>query len=260
MILAVSTAEQTAVCGPADQASWLCTQTYRITGNKGAAEVADALATPLRIALVLLTAWIVTRVLRKVVEHLVERIRDYGSLATFAATARIPVSDIAKVRRAQRAATVSSVLRNVVSIVVWTIAVVIVLTELGINIAPIIAGAGIAGIAIGFGTQSIVRDYMSGLFVVLEDQYGVGDQVQTVVSNNQAINGTVEWVSLRMTRLRGSDGVTWYVPNGEIRSLGNLSQRQSSIGEPDARRDDPPRLDAGPAAGRDADGGDGVDR
>ena len=85
----------------------------------------------------------------------------------------------------------------------------IVLGELGINLAPLIAGAGIASVVIGFGAQSIVRDYLAGLFMVLEDQYGVGDEIDTGVAT-----GTVEWVSLRMTRLRDADGVAWYVPNG----------------------------------------------
>lgn len=249
MILAASTADQVAACGPTDQANWLCTQTYRVTGNKSAAELADALALPARVALVLVTAWIVTRVMRRVVQHMVERIRDHGSLSVVVANVRMPVSETAKLRRAQRAATVSSVLRNIVSIVVWTIAVVIVLTDLGVNIAPIIAGAGIAGIAIGFGTQSIVRDYLSGLFVVLEDQYGVGDRIETIVANNQAIEGIVEWVSLRMTRIRDDEGVTWYVPNGEVRSVGNRSQQRPSTGQPDARRDD-----AGPSDERPHDG------
>jgi len=249
---AVANADITKTCGPPADQSWLCAQTYRVTGSKGAAEIADALATPLRIVTVLLVAWIITVVLRRTVHRLVERIRDQGSLSVLATTAHLPVSDTTRIRRAQRAATVSSVLRNVVSIVVWSIAVIIVLTDLGVDIAPIIAGAGIAGIAIGFGTQSIVRDYLSGLYVVLEDQYGVGDEIETIVANGIPIHGTVEWVSLRMTRVRGGDGNTWYVPNGEIRAIGNHSQRRPSPGEPDAPRDGPaevPRDGAGSTDG-----------
>ena len=123
-------------------------------------------------------------------------------------------------------------LRNLVSILVWTIAVLIVLGEIGVNLAPLIASAGIAGVALAFGTQSIVRDYLAGIFVVLEDQYGVGDEIDT-----GSATGTVEWVSLRMTRLRDADGVAWYVPNGEIKRVANYSQRQPSAGQPDATRD-----------------------
>ena len=85
-----------------------------------------------------------------------------------------------------------------------------VLDELGVNLAPLLAGAGIAGIALGFGAQSLVRDFLSGLFMLIEDQYGVGDVIDTGVAT-----GTVEGVSLRTTRLRDVDGVVWHVPNGD---------------------------------------------
>jgi small-conductance mechanosensitive channel len=163
---------------------------------------------------------------------MVLRVRDQGSFSLLGASARLPMTETAKLRRAQRAATISSVLRNMVSILVWTVAALIVLGEIGIDLAPLIASAGIAGVALAFGTQSIVRDYLAGLFVVLEDQYGVGDQIDTGVAN-----GTVEWVSLRMTRLRDADGVAWHVPNGEIRRVANFSQRLPSEGQPDATRD-----------------------
>jgi small conductance mechanosensitive channel len=171
-------------------------------------------------------------------------VRDQGSLSLLGTSARLPMSETAKLRRAQRAATISSVLRNLVSIVVWTIAVLIVLGEIGVNLAPLIASAGIAGVALAFGTQSIVRDYLAGMFVVLEDQYGVGDEIDTGVAT-----GTVEWVSLRMTRLRDADGVAWYVPNGEIKRVANFSQRTPSAGQPDAPRD--ADLDEGEGTGVD---------
>jgi small conductance mechanosensitive channel len=243
-ILAVTDAEQRAACGAPSDANWLCTQTLRITGSEGAAEVADALAVPLRIALVLLVAWITTRILKRAIRRMVQRVRDQGSLSLLGTSARLPMSETAKLRRAQRAATISSVLRNLVSIVVWTIAVLIVLGEIGVNLAPLIASAGIAGVALAFGTQSIVRDYLAGMFVVLEDQYGVGDEIDTGVAT-----GTVEWVSLRMTRLRDADGVAWYVPNGEIKRVANFSQRTPSAGQPDAPRD--ADLDEGEGTGVD---------
>jgi moderate conductance mechanosensitive channel len=232
VIVAATDAEQRSACGPPSDAHWLCTQTLRITGSERAAEVADALAVPLRIGLVLLVAWIATRILHRVIRRMVQRVRDQGSLSLLGTSARLPVSETAKLRRAQRAATLSSVLRNLVSILVWTIAVLIVLGEIGIDLGPLIAGAGIAGVALAFGTQSIVRDYLAGVFVVLEDQYGVGDEIDT-----GSATGTVEWVSLRMTRLRDADGVAWYVPNGEIKRVANYSQRQPSAGQPDATRD-----------------------
>jgi small conductance mechanosensitive channel len=93
------------------------------------------------------------------------------------------------------------------------------LSEIGVNVGPIIASAGIVGIALGFGAQSLVSDYLSGVFMVFEDQYGVGDEVDL----GEAV-GTVEAVSLRVTRVRDINGTVWYVRNGEIIRVGNMSQ------------------------------------
>ncbi|HUQ39675.1 MAG TPA: mechanosensitive ion channel family protein [Acidimicrobiales bacterium] len=125
-------------------------------------------------------------------------------------------------RAEQRAATVGDVLASVVAGAVWVLAVFIVLDQLGLNLAPLIAGAGIAGVALGFGAQSLVRDYISGLFLLSEDQYGVGD----IITLGDA-TGTVEDVTLRVTRLRAVDGTVWFVPNGEIRKVGNASMEWS---------------------------------
>ncbi len=102
---------------------------------------------------------------------------------------------------------------------IWVIATLLVLGELGINLAPLIAGAGIAGIALGFGAQNLVKDCVSGLFMLIEDQYGIGDVVDLGVAS-----GPVEQITLRTTVLRGQDGTVWHVPNGEIRRVGNRSK------------------------------------
>lgn len=242
-VLAVSNAEMTAACGPKGERKWVCARVFELTGSETAADVADALAVPLRIGLVLLVAWIISRVLHRAVQRMVQRVRDQGTVSILGATAPIPLSANVQLRRAQRAATISSVLRNVVSTVVWTVAVLVALGELGVDIGPIVAAAGVAGIAIGFGTQTMVRDYLAGLFIVLEDQFGVGDEIEV-----DGIVGDVEWVTLRMTRIRDGRGVAWYVGNGEVRKVGNRSQREPSAGEPDARRSD----DDGPGAGGEA--------
>jgi small conductance mechanosensitive channel len=122
----------------------------------------------------------------------------------------------------QRAETISSVLRSVVSIVIWSISILIILSELGIDLAPLLAGAGVLGVALGFGAQSVVRDFLAGTFMVLEDQFGVGD----VIDVGDA-SGTVEGLSLRTTRLRDVEGVVWHVPNGEIKRVANKSQQWS---------------------------------
>ncbi len=105
------------------------------------------------------------------------------------------------------------------SIVIYAIAIMLCLAELEVNLGPILAGAGIAGVALGFGAQSLVRDFLTGIFIVIEDQYGVGD----VVDVGEA-SGTVEEVTLGVTRIRGLDGTVWHVPNGEIKRSGNKSQ------------------------------------
>ncbi|GAC68718.1 mechanosensitive ion channel family protein [Gordonia soli] len=122
-------------------------------------------------------------------------------------------------RRAQRAQTIGSVLKSTVSIILLVWFVLSALSVLGVNIAPFIASAGIIGLAIGFGAQNLVRDFVSGVFMLLEDQYGVGD----IVDVGEAI-GEVETVGLRITTLRDIDGTLWYVRNGEIIRVGNMSQ------------------------------------
>ncbi|XRQ12475.1 mechanosensitive ion channel family protein [Actinomadura welshii] len=122
-------------------------------------------------------------------------------------------------RRAQRAQTLGSVLRSVASVLIMGTALFSVLGSLGLNLAPVLASASVIGVAVGFGAQNIVKDILAGLFMLLEDQYGVGDYIDV-----GSAKGTVEAVTLRVTRMRDVDGVVWYVPNGEIKRVGNESQ------------------------------------
>ena len=122
-------------------------------------------------------------------------------------------------RRAQRAKTMGSVLRSIASIVIWCVAVASILGRLGLNLTPVLASAAVIGTAVGFGAQNIVKDFLAGLFMLLEDQYGVGDVIDV-----GSAKGTVEAVTLRVTRMRDVNGVVWYVPNGEIKKVGNESQ------------------------------------
>lgn len=124
-----------------------------------------------------------------------------------------------KERADTRADTISSVLTAIGRVVVWTLAVLLVLGELGFDLAPMIAGAGIVGVAVGFGAQSLVADFLSGLFMLMEDQYGVGDWVDVGETS-----GTVEHVGLRTTRIRSLDGLLWTVRNGEIVRTANANQ------------------------------------
>jgi small conductance mechanosensitive channel len=135
---------------------------------------------------------------------------------------RLAAAALRRERAEQRTRTIGSLLRYVATIVIYTIAILMALSQLGIDTAALIASAGIAGIALGFGAQSLVKDFISGLFMLMEDQFGVGD----VVDLGEA-NGTVERVTLRVTTVRGTDGTVWYVPNGQVARVGNQSQRWS---------------------------------
>ena len=132
--------------------------------------------------------------------------------------ARSPLREV-NPRSEQRAETLAGVAVSRVRVFVWTFAVLLILGELGLNLGPFLAGASIVGVALGFGTQSLVKDFVSGFFILVEDQYGVGDVI-TIVDTT----GTVEEINLRVTRLRGSDGTVWFVPNGEIRKVGNSAR------------------------------------
>ncbi len=123
------------------------------------------------------------------------------------------------VRRRQRADTIGIALRSILGIAVFVAAVLTILSEFGIPVGSLIAAAGILGVALGFGAQSLVKDVLSGMFILLEDQYGVGDSVDLGEAS-----GAVEQVGLRTTRLRSLNGTVWFVPNGEIRRVGNKSR------------------------------------
>ena len=172
-------------------------------------------------------------VLHRLVDRLVARAEDGGLPAGSAGSPAAGVRHrrrprrgardlAAATRRVQRAKTMGDLLKSVITGVLVAIFGTMILSQLGVNIAPIIASAGIIGIALGFGAQSLVKDFLSGVFMIFEDQYGVGD----VIDVGEA-NGTVEAVSLRVTRLRALDGTVWYVPNGEILRVGNKSQNWS---------------------------------
>jgi small-conductance mechanosensitive channel len=122
-------------------------------------------------------------------------------------------------RRVQRAETMGSLLKSVTSITVFTVFAITAIAELGYPVGPLLASAGVVGVALGFGAQSLVKDFLSGIFMIFEDQYGVGD----VVDLGEA-GGTVEAVGLRVTRVRDVEGTVWYVRNGEILRVGNQSQ------------------------------------
>jgi moderate conductance mechanosensitive channel len=162
---------------------------------------------PFRIAVVVVTASFLTRLVPRATRRLVRSLQ-------LRAPARLT-----SVRASERAGTVVTVLGSIFRTVVWAIAFLTILGLLGINLGPFVATATVIGAAVGFGAQSLVKDFLSGLLIVLEDQYGVGD---TITTND--INGTVEGLNLRTTRVRTVEGTVWYIANGEIRKVGNSSE------------------------------------
>lgn len=179
----------------------------------------------LRVVGILAVAVIIRWVVHRMVDRLISRTEDgvlpqkvgrisLGSSRQFG-TAVNPGST----RRVQRTRALGSLLKSIVTGVIFAVVVTMVLSEVGVDIAPIIASAGILGLALGFGAQSLVSDFLSGVFMIFEDQYGVGDAVDL----GEAV-GTVEAVSLRITRVRDVNGTVWYVRNGEIVRVGNQSQ------------------------------------
>ena len=205
--------------------SWACRRIFDTTGNKGLAGAVDyAIGAPLRILVILVVAWIVNRLIRRAIRRFTDTISGAAvhSGRMQALRDRAPsllVPSESSVRAASRAQTIGSVLRSLSTAIVYSIAAVTVLGELGINLGPIVASAGIVGVAVGFGAQSLVKDFVSGFFILAEDQYGVGDSITVGV-----VTGTVEEVNLRVTSIRANDGTLWFVPNGEIRMVGNAAK------------------------------------
>jgi len=166
---------------------------------------------PLRIVIVLVAAWISYSIGHRAVDRAINKL----------ATADLkPGPGVAK-RQAERARTTGSVLNSILKAVIWIIAIGMILGEFGFNLGPVIASAGVIGVAIGLGAQTLVRDILSGIFMLIEDQYGVGDQIKVL-----EIEGAVEKVGLRITTIRDKDETLWYVRNGEILIIGNRSQKR----------------------------------
>jgi small-conductance mechanosensitive channel len=190
----------------------VCNLFYDWTGNSRLADWADILiGKPLAVLGLIVLGLVIRWILQRIVDRIARR-AEQGVLPDRS-------DHHAAARRGQRAMTMAGLLNSIITVVLIALIGTMILDQLGVNIAPIIASAGIIGLALGFGAQSLVKDFLAGIFIFLEDQYGVGDVVDV-----GGASGTVEVVTLRMTRLRDLDGTVWYVPNGEILRVGNKSQ------------------------------------
>ena len=200
-----------------------CEHVYRWTDNANLAELADlVIGKPTALVGIAVVGLIVRWLLHRVVDRIVQR-AEHGVLPdrlnrmTLGRGAEDGAS--ASARRMQRARTMGDLLKSIITGVIVAIVITMMLAELSYQIGPIIASAGIVGVALGFGAQNLVKDFLAGIFMIFEDQLGVGDSVDLGEAS-----GTVEAVSLRVTRLRDVNGTVWYVRNGEILRVGNQSQ------------------------------------
>ncbi len=210
----------------------ICELVFNLTGSESIASILEVLTKPLRVAMILIIAWILARLVRRAINRAteswvegqtarLEAAREMSETAGPLKSARRRLSQTTtKAERGrQRARTLSDVLESTASLVIYSVAVMISLSEFNVNLGPLIAGAGIIGVAFGFGAQSLVKDFLSGIFMLLEDQYGIGD----IIDVGDA-SGVVEEVRLRTTQIRDVEGTLWHIPNGEIRRVANKSQ------------------------------------
>ncbi|MFD7443506.1 mechanosensitive ion channel family protein [Streptomyces sp. NPDC059909] len=204
--------------GPSDPPVTLDKATEKATSAAGWVEEnwSTWLSIGLRILLILVIAVLLRIAVRRALTKLIERMNRSAQAVEGTALGGLLVN---AERRRQRSEAIGSVLRSVASFVILGTAGLMVLGALNIDLAPLLASAGVAGVALGFGARNLVTDFLSGVFMILEDQYGVGDTVDAGVASGEVIE-----VGLRVTKLRGDNGEIWYVRNGEVKRIGNLSQ------------------------------------
>ncbi len=180
------------------------------------------LAIGLRVLLILVIAAVLRVAVRRAITKLIERMNRTAQAVDGTAIGGLLVN---VERRRQRSQAIGSVLRSVASFLIMGTAGLMILSTFQIDLAPLLASAGVAGVAIGFGARNLVTDFLSGVFMILEDQYGVGDSIDAGVASGEVIE-----VGLRVTKLRGDNGEIWYVRNGEVKRVGNLSQGWATAG------------------------------
>lgn len=210
--------------------SQVCRWVWELTEQVWLAETSQIGMVVLRVLLILAIALLIRRLAHRTISRLVHRAQTVEvpallrSLPERVRTSMMESISVNRLRRQQRAEAIGSALRSTSTIAIFTVAFLLILSEFEVNLAPLLAGAGIVGVALGFGAQSLVRDVLAGLFILLEDQYGVGD----IVDLGEA-GGVVVAIALRTTTLRDLQGVLWHVPNGEIRRVGNRSHTPATV-------------------------------
>lgn len=216
----------TVIAQEEDTCGAVCDWVLQRTDNQFLADVVgSAIPDVLRVVAIFAVAWLLNRVVSRLIKRLVKRMVEDDEPPLTGLRKMGPLVDSQTTnpqRAAMRTQTVGAVLRSVSTLVIWSVAILVAVGSLetvDINLGPLIASAGIVGVALGFGAQSLVKDFLTGIFMLLEDQYGIGDIV-----NLGPATGVVERISLRKTQLRDLEGTVWHIPNGEISRVGNLSQ------------------------------------
>lgn len=213
-------------CGPKETRGNLCNWAYSLTSSKDAAGFFDSLSKPVTIIGIIVGAYILNRIVRFFIRISVNNLAKQKSrdrLTKFkkrTGLSMLETSETPSYRLVQRSNTIGTALRGITTFLISITAFLMILKVYEIQLGPIFAGAGIIGIVVGFGAQSMIKDFLAGIFIIVEDWYGVGD----VVDAGEA-SGTVEQVTLRATRLRDQYGVVWHIPNGVIQRAGNKSQQ-----------------------------------
>lgn len=225
-----------AVCAGGND--FVCDWVYDVTGNERLADAAGwVVERPLKVVIIFLVAYGLNRLVRKAISRAEKRmIRDrekryearraeevddgrFEDLEPKAIQKALELAQATEQAK-QRARTLGSVMQSVATAIIYTIATLMSLAEFDIDLGPLVASAGIAGVALGFGAQSIVKDFLSGFFMLVEDQFAVGD----IIDVGDAA-GVVEGISLRTTQIRDVNGTLWHVPNGAIARVANKSQQ-----------------------------------
>jgi small-conductance mechanosensitive channel len=216
---------QTAVCSHSGSPA-ICNFLAGFAPDRIAVLAGTVVPTALRIVLICVIAYVLNRLVRRMIRGFIQDLKEQGLAKLSVFRTRGPLARTGPIdlqRATMRTETVGGLLRSIATVLIYSIAFVLVISQFGVQIAPLIAGAGVLGVALGFGAQSLVKDFLSGIFILLEDQYGVGDIVD-LGEGSKPVHGSVESITLRVTRLRDVHGTVWYIPNGEIRAVGNQSQ------------------------------------
>jgi moderate conductance mechanosensitive channel len=196
-----------------------CRVVWDVTHSVRAADLTEVFfAGPAQLAIRVGYVLLIAVVLRMIAHRAISRVTGRAARDGGDRTDR-SYSLLFRERRQQRATALGAILTNAASLAIFGIAAVIIIGDMGLNLAPVLASAGVLGVALGFGAQNLVQDFLAGICMLLEDQYGVGDVISV-----DSTTGTVEGVSLRITRLRDVNGVVWHIRNGTVKQAGNESQ------------------------------------